>query len=339
MTGGRDYLFEQNEMPLEELLSSFLLQYGAQAPVLPGELLIPIVLEDAEALTELLTEQRGATVHVHWPQRGEKRALIELATKNAESSFREKCLAEEANRDLLEQLHHTLELPALPRRIECFDISTFQGSRSVGSMVVFEEGKPCKNRYRHYAIRYVEGQDDFAMMREVLLRRYQRAIDEDDFPDLVLIDGGKGQLNIALTVLHDLGIESLPVASIAKSRAEEDGPSPERFFTPGRKNPIILPQHSAIVQFLARIRDEAHRFAITHHRKRRQKGTLRTSLVDIPGIGPKRAKLLLNQLGSLTRIRETPVETIAALPGFNPALAERILRHLTQQRGSEETEV
>ena len=337
MTGGRDYLFEQNEAPLDELLSSFLLQYASQAPILPGEFLVSIELEDAEALSELLSEQRGATVTVHWPQRGEKRALIELATKNAQSSFREKRLAEEANRDLLEQLQHTLDLPMLPNRIECFDISTLQGTRSVGSMVVFEGGVPSKKRYRHFSIREVEGQDDFAMLREVLLRRYQRAIDEDDLPDLVLIDGGKGQLNVASTVLKDLAIEDLPVASIAKARAEEGGHSPERFFTPGRKNPIILPQHSAVVQFLARIRDEAHRFAITHHRKKRQKGTLRTSLIDIPGIGPKRAKLLLNRLGSLTRVREASPETIAALPGFNRTLAEDVLRHLAKQSGSEET--
>ena len=337
MTGGRDYLFEQNEAPLDELLSSFLLQYATQVPMLPGEFLIPIELEDADTLSELFSEQRGSNVTVHWPQRGEKRALVELAIKNAQSSFREKRLADEANRDLLEQLRRTLDLTTTPNRIECFDISTLQGTRSVGSMVVFEGGLPNKSRYRHYSIREVEGQDDFAMLREVLLRRYQRAIDEDDLPDLVLIDGGKGQLNVASAALKDLAIEDLPVASIAKARAEEGGHSPERFFTPGRKNPIILPQHTAVVQFLARIRDEAHRFAITHHRKKRQKGTLRTTLVEIPGIGPKRAKLLLNRLGSLTRVREASPEEIAALPGFNRALAEEVLRHLTKQCGSEET--
>ncbi len=175
-------------------------------------------------------------------------------------------------------------------------------------MAVFEGGQPNKQRYRRYVIKQVEGQDDFASMREMLMRRFKRAIAEDDLPDVVLIDGGKGQLNVAMAVFRDLGIEDLEAVGIAKSRAQRDGgASPERFFRPGRANPIVLKQTSPVVHLMARIRDEAHRFAITHHRKRRAKGTLRTSLTDVPGIGPKLARKLLNRFGSLAKIRELPV--------------------------------
>jgi len=167
------------------------------------------------------------------------------------------------------------------------------------------------------------------MMREVLMRRYKRAIEEDDLPDLVLIDGGKGQLGVATTVFKDLGIDHLPAASIAKSRASGNARSPERFFIPGRSNPIVLPQHSPVVNYLAQIRDEAHRFAITYHRKRRAKSTLSTRLTGIPGVGAKRARTLLNALGSVAKVREAAVSDIAALPGFSDALAREVKKHLS----------
>ena len=293
-------------------------------------MLIPLEIESADTLAEILAEERAARVSVHWPQRGEKRALVDLAMRNAESSFKEKQLAEAANKDLLEQVRQTLHLPKTPNRIECYDISNLQGERAVGSQATFENGEPAKNRYRHYAIRSVEGQDDYAMLREVLLRRFKRAVEEQDFPDLVLIDGGKGQLNVATTVLKDLGLEDVPAASIAKSRPGEGEASPERFFIPGRMNPIIPPQHGPVVRLLSRIRDEAHRFAITYHRKRRSKATIRTALTDIPGVGPRRARLLLNQFGSVAKIREATVEQIAAAPGFSTALAQTVLSKLNE---------
>ncbi len=245
LMGGRAFSFTQSEMPLDELLSSFILQYYAANPAIPAEILVPLEIEEAETLAEILSEERNAKVTVHWPQRGEKVALVDLAMRNAKSSFEEKQLAEAANQDLLAQLQHALKLPRPPIRIECYDISTIQGTSPVGSMVTFENGVPEKSRYRHFAVRQVEGQDDFAMLREVLMRRFLRAINENDLPDLVLIDGGKGQLGVAEAVLKDLGIEDLPAVGIAKSRAEDEGRSPERFFIPGRMNPIILPQHSA----------------------------------------------------------------------------------------------
>ncbi len=329
MLGGNSYSFEYREMPEDELLSSFLLQFYGEGRAAPAEVLIPAPIEDADTLGEVLSEQRGGKVAVHWPQRGEKRRLVELAVRNARTSFEEKRLREKAEKDVLEQTRNALHLPAPPRRIECFDISNTQAATAVGAMVVFSEAQPDKQRYRRYSIKTVEGQDDFACLREVLMRRYTRAIEENDLPDLVLIDGGKGQLNVASAVLKDLGVEDLPHASIAKSRPrEEGGPSPERFFLPGRKNPVVLPQNGAVVKFLARVRDETHRFAITYHRKRRGKAALRTSLTSIPGIGPQRARTLLNKLGSVAKIREADVQTIAGLPGFNQRLAAAVLEHL-----------
>jgi excinuclease ABC subunit C len=336
MVGGRSYSFKQQEMPVSEVLSSFLLQYYSEAPVIPAEVLVPEPIEEAETLAEILTEQRGSKVAVHCPQRGEKTALVELASRNAQSSFEEKRLAARAQTDLLDQVRIQLKLATTPNRIECFDISTHQGDRTVGSMVVFEGGEPNKNRYRRYAIKSFEGQDDFASLREVLMRRFTRAIAEGDLPDLVLIDGGKGQLGVATAVLKDLGIEDLDAASIAKSRAVEGGHSPERFFVPGRANPIILPQNSAVVHLLARVRDEAHRFAITYHRERRQKATLRTSLTEIPGVGPVLARRLLNKFGSIARMGVLSADEIAEVSGVSPRLAEAIQRQLAA-RGPADT--
>ncbi len=338
MVGGRAYSFEQCEMPIDELLSSFLIQYSAQIPTIPTEILVPVELEDAASLEEVLTEQHGVAISILCPQRGDKRALIELATRNAERSFHEKQLAEQANRDLLEQVRRTFKLGKLPRRVECFDVSTLQGDRAVGSMVTFEGGVPNKSRYRRFAVRTVEGQDDYAMLREILLRRFRRGIEENDLPDLAVIDGGKGQLGVARAVFEDLGIDDLPALGIAKSRAEGVGHSPERFFIPGRANPIIPPQHGAVVQFMVRLRDEAHRFAITYHRKQRSRATLRTSLTDIPGVGPARAKLLLTRLGSIAKIRASSVEAIAALPGFSENLARIVLERLAEEQSKPEGE-
>ncbi|GMW03488.1 MAG: UvrABC system protein C [Candidatus Hydrogenedentota bacterium] len=335
LSGGRSFSFNRREMPLEETLGSFLLQYYSELSMVPAEILIPAALEEAETMSDLLSDLKGGRVHVHFPQRGEKRALIELANKNAQTNFEEKRMMEKANTDLIDVIKEALQLPKLPNRIECFDISTHQGDKPVGSMVTFTGAQPDKKRYRRYSIKTVEGQDDFAMMREMLLRRFQRAVQEDDLPDLALIDGGKGQLNVAVTVLKDLGIEDVPAVGIAKSRALDSGSrSPERFFVPGRANPIVLPQHSPVVLLLARIRDEAHRFAITYNRKRRSKSTLQTSLTGIPGVGLKRARLLLNRMGSLSKVRDASIEEIESIPGFSRALAESVKLHLARANES-----
>lgn len=329
MVGGRCFSFEYNEMPQDELLSSFLLQYYASGAIIPREILVPLEFEDQHALAELLSEKRGTKVEVIHPLRGEKKALLELAHRNARHSFEEKRLSRKANVDILEQLKQLLRLPVLPERIECFDISTIQGNITVAAMAVFRNGVPDKTRYRRFAVRAVAGQDDFASLREVMLRRYTRGIQENDLPELVLIDGGRGQLNVATAVFQDLGIEDLPHAAIAKARRPDHGGPPDRLFVPGRANPIIPRQSHPVTQLLARIRDEAHRFAITYHRQRRAKTVLSTVLSNIPGVGPKRARTLLNKIGSVARIATAPVEEIAALPGFSPRLAQRIRDHLS----------
>jgi len=328
MIGGRSFSFEYSEIPPDELLSSFLLQYYLSGAIIPREILVPLEFEEQHALGELLSEERGGKVEVIHPQRGEKQALLELAHRNARQSFEEKRLSQKANEDLLEQLRQALRLPVVPERIECFDISTIQGDMTVAAMAAFRNGVPDKARYRRFAIRGVAGQDDFASMREVLMRRYTRGIEENDLPELVLIDGGRGQLNVATAVFQDLGIEDLPHAAIAKARGQAHGGPPDRLFIPGRANPVIPRQSGPVMQLLARIRDEAHRFAITYHRQRRAKAVVSSALTGIPGIGPKRARTLLNKIGSVAKIAAAPVEEIAALPGFNRRLAQRIRDHL-----------
>ena len=252
-----------------------------------------------------------------------------MAQRNAKRSFQSKRMEEKADADRLAQLQAALQLPVLPQRIECFDISTLQGGHTVAAMSVLEGGQPAKARYRRFAIRGVEGQDDFASLREAITRRYTRAAAENDLPSLVLVDGGRGQLGVAVAALKDLGLDDLPCASIAKARAQEEGGhSPERFFIPGRMNPIVLPQSSPAVHLLARVRDEAHRFAITYHRKRRDTDTLRTQLEEVPGIGPKRARALLNQAGSVAKIREMEPGQIARLSGLSEKLAQAVYEHL-----------
>ncbi len=330
LLGGKAWSFERHDLPLDGLLESLLWQYYAAAPVIPREVLVPLALEGAGALAELLAERRGGAVRVLRPQRGDKAALVDLASRNARQSFEEKRLAESAARDTLELIRDTLRLPRAPRRIECFDISTHQGDKTVGSMAVFEDAAPAPARRRRFIVRTVAGQDDFGALREVLTRRYTRALAEDDLPDLVLIDGGRGQLAVARAVLDDLGLHGLPCASIAKSRPEDGARSPERFFLPNRANPVVPPQSGPVVRTLARLRDEAHRIAITHHRARRKKEALAGELLRVPGVGPKRMRALLAALGSLSGVRAASPEQLAAVPGFNEKLARQVWEWLQQ---------
>jgi excinuclease ABC subunit C len=328
MIGGNSYSFDHVEAPIPEILGSFLLQYYSAASTIPKEILTPLLLEDEDILAEVLSEAHGAKVLVHYPQRGTRVKLVELANANARRAFTGHRGHEKALQDTLEQMEKILHLNRVPHRIECFDISTIQGSQTVASMAVFMEGAPEKQRYRRYAIKRIEGQVDFGAMREAIERRYTRAIKENDLPDLVLIDGGKGHLNAALAVLKDLGASHLPCISIAKSKAEKNGASPERFFIPGRMNPVIPPQNGAVVRLLSHIRDEAHRFAITYHRKKRNKETLQSTLRNIPGVGPARMRVLLRTFGSIARLRQATREQVAELPGISDTLADKIVASL-----------
>jgi excinuclease ABC subunit C len=328
---GRDvYLLEAlREATDEEVLASFLEQYYATASSVPREVDVPFVLSEASVLEAFLSERRGTLVRLHVPQRGEKRELMELARRNAgETLAREQArwLADQGKTlAALEQLAEALGLPGPPMRIECYDISNFQGSESVGSMVVFEEGKPRTGEYRRFRIRTVEGPNDFASHQEVLRRRFRttKAGEEGSeeerrwaMPDLVIVDGGKGQVSAAKAVLDELGLHDLPLAGLAKER--------EELFLPGRSDPILLPPTSSALYLVQRLRDEAHRFAITYHRNLRDKRTVRSAFDDLPGVGPKRKRELLKVFGSIKRVREAPVEQIAAVPGIGRSLAERI---------------
>jgi excinuclease ABC subunit C len=271
-------------------------------------------------------------VLVHAPRRGVKRELVLLAVKNAETAAADRCKVEQAAAETLEELRERLRLPVLPRHIECYDISLFQGDQAVGSRVVFRDGRSDPKSYRHYRIRSVSGTDDFAMMREVLTRRFSRQ--GEALPDLIVVDGGIGQLNILTAVLRDLGVEGVAAAGLAKSRVEREATaveitkSDERVFLPGRKNPVALRQNSAPLLLLARIRDEAHRFAVTYHRSLRGKKCLHSPLDDIPGIGGRRKQELLRRFGSLKKIREASVEELREVKGLSEELARSIRERL-----------
>lgn len=330
--GNRSYTTEW-EFDDAEGLESFLLDYYHLEVTIPEEVLVPCLFEGASALGELLSERKGRKVTITTPQRGVKHDLVLLAIKNAETAASDRKNIDLARATTLEEVRDRLNLFQTPKVIECYDISLFQGDMAVGSKVVFRDGKSDKSSYRHYRIRSVTGTDDYAMMKEVLSRRF-RDTNEADLPDLIIVDGGSGQLNILTTVLRELGIEGVAAAGLAKSRVERDASaqsivrSEERVFLPGRKNPVSLRQNSAPFLLLTRIRDEAHRFAITHHRNIRDKKTLSSVLDNIPGVGPKRKQALLRTLGSVENIQNAPTDEIAKVPGIHPELAKSIKNHL-----------
>ncbi len=328
---GRDVflLDAAREASDDEVLASFLEQYYARATSIPREVYLPSTAADVADLEAFLAERRGGPVHLRVARRGEKRQLMDLAARNAaETLAREQArwLADQGKTQAaLNELADALGLVDAPARIECYDISNFQGSESVGSMVVFEDGKPRSGEYRRFRIRTVEGPNDFASHQEVLRRRFrtvkagQEGSEEERrwaMPDLVLIDGGRGQVSAAKAVLDELGLHDIALAGLAKER--------EELFLPERPDPIVLPPTSPALYLVQRLRDEAHRFAITYHRDLRAKRAIRSAFDDLPGVGPKRKRELLKVFGSIKRVRDAPVEQIAAVPGIGRALAARI---------------
>ncbi|WPB80656.1 excinuclease ABC subunit UvrC [Archangium violaceum] len=329
LNGGQAFPLGSQEFPDEELLPSFVNLYYDQGNFVPEEVLLPLDAEEREGLEALLTERKGERVRVMVPKRGEKRDLVDMAQKNAEQAVIERRRTKDETEVVLRRLQDRLHLRNLPRRVECFDISHFQGSSIVASQVAATDGEIDKSRYRRYRIKTLETQDDFASMHEVISRRLKRGQEEGDLPDLLVIDGGKGQLASALAAAKDLGVEGVDIISLAKSRDlevhdrdEESARSPERVFIPHRKDPIVLRQNSAELYLLARLRDEAHRFAITFQQKSMRKGNFHSVLEDIPGVGETRKKQLLRQFGSLKRVREATIEELAEVLG--PTLAERV---------------
>jgi excinuclease ABC subunit C len=332
MVGSQGFDFNRQGVPTEEVISTVANLFYSGGQPIPDEILMPVEPDAFDALEDLLTDLRHKRVRIKLPQRGSNRRLLELATKNAEHAFFQ-AREDEARRDGgLARLKKKLGLSNMPHRIECFDISLFQGSSAVGSKVAFLGGVPARAGYRRYTIKETDGTDDYAMMREVLLRRLERGLKEEDLPDLLVVDGGKGQLNVAQAVLQDLDITGVDVVALAKSRVldglsdGEDGVvrSSERVFVPGVRDAIKLRPHTDELFLMTRLRDEAHRFAITFHRKKRHGKHFQSALAAIPGVGHTRQRALLRNFGSLKRIREADVDSISAVKGIGRTLAESI---------------
>lgn len=333
MIGSRNYSLSW-ELDDAEGLASFLNEYYGREVFIPAEVLLPLSLPEHGAFAELLSERRGKRVAVTFPRRGIKAELVGLAARNAASAVAEKADAASGAAATLKELQERLHLPAFPRRIECYDISNIGGQHAVGSRVVFSDGRPDKTLYRHYRIRSVAQSDDFAMMDEVLTRRFREGTEPDGQPDLIVMDGGIGQLNVLTRVLRELGIAGVAAAALAKSRVvkgmtkAELTRSDERVFLPGRKNPVVLRQNSAPLLLLARIRDEAHRFAISHHKKLRGKAAIASVLGEIAGVGVKRQKALLRHFGSLKRVKEASLEELIQVKGMTRTVAGALWEYL-----------
>jgi len=333
---GRDHFFldRNDHVSRGEVMAAFLKQYYGRAAEIPPEIIISESIEDRETIVGWLSEMRGKKVRIHIPKRGRKLQLVKMAAENALMELREyeedlhkKKMS--AEKSLLELQEH-LGLGRLPLRIECYDISNISGANAVGSMVVFEKGVPKKSQYRRFKIRTVSGPDDYASLQEVLKRRFkpagssqkgeEGAGDFANLPDLIVIDGGKGQLSAAREVMREMGVEQIPAYGLAKRQ--------EELFAAGEPVPIKLPRGSQSLMLLQRIRDEAHRFAVTYHRHLRSAEAKKSILDDIPGVGPKKKRALLRRFGSVEGIRQASVDEIREVKGINRELAEKICWYL-----------
>ena len=330
---------------MDDVLSAFVKQFYDTTAYVPPKIIVHKPISDLDTIEEWLTRKRGTKVRIYVPQRGEKRKLAQMVADNAFQSLEQLTIRriheETSNTSAMEELQEALSLPNVPRRIECYDISNIQGTNSVGSMVVFEDGKPKTSHYRRFKIKTVEGVDDYSSMREVLTRRFKRLSEARKenksngsasanvsknsdtwgiIPDLVIIDGGKGHLGAALQVFLELGIDDVPLSSLAKEN--------EELFVPHSPEGIVLPRNSPALFLVQRVRDEAHRFAITFHRQRRSKKSIQSAMDLVPGIGPKRKRMLMRKFGSLKGIREAPLEDIAAVPGMTMRAARALKSHI-----------
>jgi excinuclease ABC subunit C len=315
----------QGESP-GQIMTSFVKQYYASASYIPSLILLQHPVDEPAVLSEWLGQQRGGRVELQVPQRGAKKKLVDTAAENAARGL-ELTQAKEMKAEVissgLRELKNRLRLPKMPQRIECYDVSNIQGALAVGSMVVLEKGWPKPAHYRRFRIKTVAGADDYAMIQEVLRRRFKRGLTGESTwtaPDLVLIDGGKGQLNASLEVRQELGLDSIPMASLAKEN--------EEVFIPGDSQPVYMAKDSPALHILQRARDEAHRFAISYHHKLRRKEGIASILDGIPGIGPRRKKALLKKFGSIEAIKEASLEELSQTKGITPALAQKVKEYL-----------
>jgi len=309
-------------------MTNFIKQFYDSSPYIPPLLLLQHPVEDASVIAGWLQSKRGDRVRIEVPRRGNKKQLVSIVAENAEQSLEQLKLKQLATPrdidDALAEIKRELSLPGLPIRIEGYDISNIQGGAAVGSMVVFEKGKPKPAHYRRFRIKTVAGADDYAMLQEVLKRRFKRVGEATDtwaiLPDLVLIDGGKGQLNAVRAVMTELGAESIPTASLAKEN--------EEVFIPGKTEPIVLTRSSPGLRLLQHLRDEAHRFALGYHQKVHKREIFASALDTVPGIGPKRKRALLKHFGSIQAIREANEEELASVRGMTKSLAKKVKEYL-----------
>lgn len=324
ITGSRSFFLDDPIETDQLILSQILSQFYDEKILPPKEILLPFDTEDTPVLTERFSEILGSNVSLHAPRRGDKVKLQEMANANAAHIFDEKEKKDRSWQGLSSSMEKLLHLEQTPTRIECLDISNTSGKQAVGSLVCFEKGEPAKTAFRHYKIQTVHGPDDYAMMAEVLQRRLTRGIKEDNLPDLFVVDGGRGQLGIALRIADELGIrDDLDWIGIAKEKKEEG----EKLYKPGRKNPILLKSHNPVLLYLMRIRDESHRFGVTFHRKLRAKASIASSLDTIPGVGADRKRKLLKTLGSVKRIKEADIKELLTVPGIGKDTATAVFHY------------
>lgn len=338
---GREYFMlegaEGEDAP--GIVTSFVKQFYDEAASIPSQILLQDKIDEARIIEAWLRDMRGDKVAIRVPQGGQDQALVKMAAENAAETLRALsapwCVDAEKQVSGVAELQEALELDRPPARIECYDISNIQGTAAVGSMVVFAKGAPRKSDYRRFKIRSVEWADDYAMLQEVLRRRFHRLATRDEeeavptapkadawdiTPDLVIVDGGKGQLNAALEVMQELGVDHIPVIALAKQK--------EEIFRPGEPEPIVLPRNSQALFLVQRVRDEAHRFALSYHRRLRRKQGVASILEEVPGIGPKRRQALLRTFGSVEGIRQASLEELLAVPSMTRPAAEKLKAYL-----------
>lgn len=340
LTGSEQLILDtKDEIDLKEILSSFIKQFYLTSSFIPKEILLQQELEEALVMERWLTSKKGQRVYIKAPQRGDKKRLVDMALKNALEALenlKSKVAIEEARTiGALEEISQKLDLTYVPTRIEAFDISNTQGTNSVASMVVFEKGKPSKKDYRRFKIKGIEGPDDYASMAQVMKRRFKRGLEEkaklksegkdpelgkfSRLPDLILIDGGRGQLNAAISSLRELGIDYIPTISLAEKN--------EEIYMDNMEEAIVIPKNNLGLQLLQRVRDEAHRFAISYHRSLRGKDNIRSILEDVPNIGPSRRRSLLKHFGSIEKMRRASFEELSKVEGMNQKAALSIIEY------------
>ncbi len=324
LIGSRHFDLSGNLATESEMLSAFLRQFYDEARFIPGEILVSVLPEDAGLFEDWLGDMKGAKVIIRSPKRGDKVRLVQMAVQNAQNHLKDLVAQQASEIDLLQRLQARLRMDRLPQRIECIDNSNISGRQAVGVIVTFVDAKPQKSSYRKYRVKTVSIPDDYAYMAEVLTRRYGKPQESMPLPDLLLVDGGKGQLNVAVSVLKTLGIENrLGIAGIAE-KDEKRGESTDKVYLPGRSNPVEFGREQDLLFFLQRIRDEAHRFAITFHRNRRRAEAMESVWDAIPGVGKERQKKLLDHFGSLEKIRAASLEELSRLPGISIRMARSI---------------